>query len=196
MADQSDVRRIAMTLPGVREAQTHDHFGFSVEIRGKAKGFLWVWQERIDPKKPRVPQPKVIAARVANQTEKAALLAADPDVFFTEPHYNGFPAVLVRLPVITEPALRKVVYDAWRCMAQKDLVAAYDAGDATPTATAATGKPARSSPTAAKSASSAKPASSAKRSSAKIAPSTKRISSAKSARAKNAAKRPPVRSSR
>ena len=50
-----------MTLPGVLEAQTHGHFGFSVEIKGKAKGFLWVWQERIDPKKPRVPQPKVIA---------------------------------------------------------------------------------------------------------------------------------------
>jgi hypothetical protein len=141
MADQSDVRRIAMTLPGVLEAQTHGHFGFSVEIKGKAKGFLWVWQERIDPKKPRVPQPKVIAARVANQTEKAALLAADPDVFFTEPHYNGFPAVLVRLPVIAEAALRKVVHDAWRCMAHKDLVAAYDAGNAAPPRPRAATKP-------------------------------------------------------
>jgi hypothetical protein len=145
MADQDDVRRIAMTLPGVIAAQTHGHFGFSVEIKGKAKGFLWVWQERIDPKKPRVPQPKVIAARVANQTEKAALLAADPDVFFTEPHYNGFPAVLVRLPAVSEPVLHQVVVEAWRCMAHKDLVAAYDGDAGKPAKPASSKKPARAS---------------------------------------------------
>jgi hypothetical protein len=127
MADQDDVRRIALALPGVVE--DNDRFAFSVERKGKAKGFVWVWQERVHPKKPRVPQPRVIAARVADELEKATLLAADPAVFFTEPHYNGFPAVLVRLAEVTNAVLRKVVIEAWRCQAPKELVAAHDAGD-------------------------------------------------------------------
>ncbi len=119
-----------MALPGVIASK--EGFAFSVDHKGKAKGFLWVWMERIDPKKPRVPQPKVLAARVASQADKAALLAADPDKFFTEPHYNGFPAVLVRLPSVTEAELGQVITEAWRCMAPRPLVAAYDAGGAAP----------------------------------------------------------------
>jgi hypothetical protein len=45
--------------------------------------------ERIDPKKPRVPNPEVLAVRVASLAEKEELLAADPEKFFTEPRYNG-----------------------------------------------------------------------------------------------------------
>jgi hypothetical protein len=130
LATQDDARRIAMALPGVTAAQ--QGFAFSVEIKGKAKGFIWVWQERIHPKKPRVPNAQVLAARVANEFEKAALLDADPDKFFTEPHYNGFPAVLVRLPAVSVGELRQVITEAWRCLAPKDLLAAYDAGDAAP----------------------------------------------------------------
>ena len=128
MADQDDVRRIARALPGVTEGR--ERFGFSVDYKGKARGFVWVWMERIHPKKPRVPQPAVLAARVSDQTEKATLLAADPEAFFTEPHYHGFPAVLIRLSKITLPALRRVIVEAWRCMAPADLVAAHDAGEA------------------------------------------------------------------
>jgi hypothetical protein len=47
-----------------------------------------------------------------DQTDKATLLAADPDTFFNEPHYHGFPAVLVRLPNITVPELRRVITEA------------------------------------------------------------------------------------
>jgi len=47
-----------------------------------------------------VPNPEVLAVRVASLAEKDELIAADPEKFFTEPHYNGFPAVLVRLPAI------------------------------------------------------------------------------------------------
>ena len=54
--------------------------------------------ERVTPKKPRVPQPKVIAVRVANLVDKDFLLRLNPEQFFTEPHYDGFPAILVRLP--------------------------------------------------------------------------------------------------
>jgi hypothetical protein len=120
MADQEDVRRIALSLPGTREGK--DHFAFSVENKGKQKGFAWVWVERVDPRKPRVPRPDVLAVRVRDQAEKAALLAGDPERFFTEPHYNGFPAVLVRLPRVTRAQLRKLIFDAWRCQAPTQLV--------------------------------------------------------------------------
>jgi hypothetical protein len=117
MADQADVRRIALSLPGVSEGT--DRFAFSVESEGKQKGFAWVWLERVGPKKARVPCPSVLAVRVCDQAEKAALLAGDPDVFFTEPHYNGFPAVLVRLPAVTRAQLRSLLVAAWRCQAPR-----------------------------------------------------------------------------
>jgi hypothetical protein len=88
MATQQDVRRIALSLPETSEAT--DHFGFGVFNEGKLKGFAWSWNERIDPKKPRVPNPEVLAVRVAGLAAKEDLLAADPEKFFTEPHYNGF----------------------------------------------------------------------------------------------------------
>jgi hypothetical protein len=124
MATQKDVRRIALSLPGTTEGK--DRFAFSVENKGKQKGFVWVWMERKDPKKARTPCPTVLAVRVRDQTEKAALLAGDPDVFFTEPHYNGFPAVLVRLPKVTRPLLRKLVEDAWRCQAPRKVVEDFE----------------------------------------------------------------------
>lgn len=119
MATQADVRRIALSLPEVEEAA--ERFAFSVRNKGKLKGFVWVWMERIHPKKPRVPQPKVLAVRVANLTDKDLLLSADPEKFFTEPHYDGFPAVLVRLPVVTARELRPLITEAWRCQAPKNL---------------------------------------------------------------------------
>jgi hypothetical protein len=119
MATQADVRRIALSLPETEEAE--NHFAFSVRNKGKLKGFAWVWLERLDPKQPRVPQPKVIALRVANLFDKDFLLSADPEKFFTEPHYNGFPAVLVRLHAVTARELRPLIVEAWRCQAPKGL---------------------------------------------------------------------------
>jgi hypothetical protein len=127
MATQADVRRIALTLPGTTEGK--DHFAFGLEIKGKHKGFAWVWMERKEPKKPRTPRADVLAVRVRDLAEKAALLAGDPERFFTEPHYNGFPAVLVRLPKVTRPLLHKLLLEAWRCQAPRD-VRRQDAEDA------------------------------------------------------------------
>src|SRR6185503_9071116 len=94
MATQADVRRIALALPETREGETG--FAFSVMNKDKAKGFVWVWMERVVPKKPRVANPDVVAIRVPNIAQRDALIAADGKKFFTEPHYEGFPAVLVR----------------------------------------------------------------------------------------------------
>ena len=120
MANQDDVRRIALSLPGAREER--GRFAFTVENKGKQKGFAWVWLERPAPKKPRVPNPDVLAVRVRDETEKAMLVAGDPERFFTEPHYNGFPAVLVRLRAVSFAQLRKLLVDAWRCQAPRQLL--------------------------------------------------------------------------
>ncbi len=119
MADQEDVRRIALALPDTSEGE--DHFAFSVLNKGKQKGFVWVWLERVHPRKARVPRQDVVAVRVANEAEKQDLLASDPEKFFTEPHYNGYPAVMVRLPAIGVDELAELITDAWRCQAPKAL---------------------------------------------------------------------------
>jgi hypothetical protein len=124
MARPQDVRRIALGLPETREEERR--FAFSVLNKGKRKGIAWVWMERVDPKKPRVPNPKVLAVRVANQEEKEMLIAADPEKFFTEPHYNGFPAVLVRLASIGVAELRELIVDAWRAQSPKAVVEVFD----------------------------------------------------------------------
>lgn len=123
MANQEDVRRIALSLPGTSEAP--DHFAFSVLNKGRLKSFVWAWAERLEPKKPRIPNPGVVAVRVASRFDKEALLSADQEKFFTEPHYNGFPAVLIRLPAIDAGELEELIIDAWRCQAPRDLAASW-----------------------------------------------------------------------
>ena len=123
VADQADVRRIALSLPETIESE--DNLGFRVRnpsAKSGSKQFAWLWHERVTPGKPRVPRPDVLAVRVAGQGEKDMLLASDPDKFFTEPHYNGFPAVLVRLPAIQTDELRELITDAWRSQAPRKLV--------------------------------------------------------------------------
>jgi hypothetical protein len=119
MATQADVRRIALALPATEESS--ERFAFSVLNKGKPKGFAWVWQERMAPKKPRVPNPGVLAVRVANLAQKDLMLSADPEKFFTEPHYNGFPAVLVRLNKVRVADLKVLLAEAWRCQAPADI---------------------------------------------------------------------------
>jgi hypothetical protein len=128
MATQDDVRRIALALPETFEGE--DRFGFSVLNKGKHKGFAWVWMERVDPKKARIPQPAVLAVRVANLTDKEMLLASDDGTkFFTEPHYNGYPAVLVRLAAVDPDELEELLIDAWRSQAPRALVKEYEEAD-------------------------------------------------------------------
>jgi hypothetical protein len=124
MATQDDVRRLALAQPEASEDD--DRFAFSVINKGKRKNFAWVWAERVEPKKPRVSRPDVLAVRVANQLDKDELLNSDPDKFFTEPHYNGFPAVLVRLTAVDVDELAELLTDAWCCQAPRALVKEFD----------------------------------------------------------------------
>ena len=115
MATQADVRRIALSFPDAEEVK--GRFAFEVPNKGKLKGFVWVWMERVTPKKPRVANPGVIAVRVANLVDKDLIISAEPTKYFTEPHYDGFPAILVRLAEVTVADLRPLIAEAYRCQA-------------------------------------------------------------------------------
>jgi hypothetical protein len=120
MATQDDVRRIALSLPEVVE--TSGHFAF--EVAGK--GFVWVYLERIHPKQARVPNPEAVAIRITGEEEKQALLAANPAVYFTTDHYNGYPAILVHLSQIELNDLEDLITDAWYLRSPKRLQKVFD----------------------------------------------------------------------
>ena len=119
MIDVETVRRIAGSLPEIEDLSTASALRF--EVRGK--GFAWSWHERVEPKRPRRPRLDVLAAHCPPE-EKEAILSSDPEKFFTEDHYRGFPAVLVRLDRITEKELHALLAAAWRCRAPRALVKA------------------------------------------------------------------------
>ena len=116
MATVDDLRRLALALPEATEAQ--DRLAFTVG----GKGFAWSWLERVDPRRPRVENRDVIAVRVAGEHEKEPLIEMRPHVFFTEPHYDGFPAILVRLAAIDVDLLEVILTQGWRCQAPRRLI--------------------------------------------------------------------------
>ena len=120
MADQNDVRQIAMSLPDVTEGEGN----FSFKVAGKS--FVWIYLERIDPKKARVPNPKAVAIRISGEAEKQTLIASDPTKYFTTDHYNGYPAILVHLPQIELDELEDLLTDGWYLRAPKKLQQAFD----------------------------------------------------------------------
>ena len=71
--------------------------------------------------------PDALVVRVIDLADAEALLLGQPDVFFSTPHYDGSPYVLVRLDVVDPGALAELLEDAWRLRAPKRLLAAYDA---------------------------------------------------------------------
>lgn len=113
MATYIEIRDYFKEFPDVVE--TEDRFGFQVLVRGKWKGICWTWMERTDPKKKRVPNPQVLAIRVPNLEIKEFLLSSGNPAIFTEPHYNGYPAVLVRLAEQNFEDLSDHLLEAYNC---------------------------------------------------------------------------------
>lgn len=106
MVDEHDVRRIALSLAEVSDKDG----GFSFYC-GKVL-FAWAYPERVHPKKARVPRLDIFAIRTSDLDDKEALLAGEPEVFFTTDHYDGYPAVMVRLAEIDEARLTGLLTDA------------------------------------------------------------------------------------
>jgi len=71
--------------------------------------------------------PDALVLRVSDLGEREALLQGQPDVFFSTPHYDGYPYVLVRLELVDRVELGELLEEAWRVFAAKRVVKAYDA---------------------------------------------------------------------
>ena len=124
MASWEDVRRIALDLPETDEGTTHGNRSWRV----KEKGFVWERPLRrgdLEALGDAAPDGPILGARVENEMAKEALVANDPDVFFTTPHFNGYPAILIRLDKISVEDLTEVIVEAWLAKAPKRLVKEY-----------------------------------------------------------------------
>jgi hypothetical protein len=116
VADDADVRRIALALPHVVEIDS-DGFDFRVAD----KGFVWSYPERV-PGRPRVIRTDIAVLYVGDEAEKQALLLGEPDAFFTTRGYDGWPLVMLRLERVDARRLTELVVDAWRMRAPADLI--------------------------------------------------------------------------
>jgi hypothetical protein len=128
MATWDDVARVCLALPGTTETTSWGSRAWKV----RDKGFVW---ERPLRKKDlaelgdAASAGPVIGAYVPDEGAKQALIAEEPDVYFTTSHFDGYPAVLCRLDALDEQALTELAEEAWACRAPRRLVAEHRPGD-------------------------------------------------------------------
>lgn len=113
MVSHDDIREIALGLPGAIERAS---YGGRPSWRTKTKMFAWIREN-----------PEALVVWVESLDEKEAMIAALPKKFFTTPHYDGEPIVLVRLERVSKREATNLVVESWRRRATKTAVAAWDA---------------------------------------------------------------------
>ena len=111
MVTPAEARALAATIESAVDTSDEIRLGF--EVAGTGKGFAWSFNERVHPKKPRVPRLDILAVRCPIE-RKEFLIEAAPDRFFDDPHYRGYPAVLVRLEAVEADELAGLLADAAR----------------------------------------------------------------------------------
>ncbi|MFL5782244.1 MAG: MmcQ/YjbR family DNA-binding protein [Thermoleophilaceae bacterium] len=124
MASWDDVRRLALALPETSERQSRE----TAQWRVKDKLFVWerpLRRSDLEALGADAPRGAILGARVEHEGAKAALIADDPRVFFTTPHFDGYPAILVQLERIGLDDLEEVVVEAWLARAPKRLADTY-----------------------------------------------------------------------
>jgi hypothetical protein len=124
VATWDDVRRIALALPETSERVSRD----MRQWRVKDKLFVWERPLRrpdLEALGDAAPDGPILGARVEHLVAKDALLADDPEIYFTTPHFDGYPAVLVRLERIPPDALDEVIVEAWLARAPARLAREY-----------------------------------------------------------------------
>jgi hypothetical protein len=112
MVTEEDIRQVALSLPGSVEKSYNRLPSFRV------RGNLFLRMHEL---------PDAFLIRCAGLEERDELLQAEPGKFFITPHYEGYPAVLVRLSQIDLDEMTELVTESWRVCAPKRLLAAYDA---------------------------------------------------------------------
>ena len=98
-----DIRAIALALPGVEERAS---YGGRPSWRTKKRMFTWIRDD-----------PEALVVWVESEDEKQGLIQAEPEKFFTTPHYDGEPIVLVRLDALDREEAAELVEESWRLRA-------------------------------------------------------------------------------
>ena len=122
MATWDDVRRVCLALPEVEEA-ANGRGQLSWQVHGK--GFVGerpLGRKDVAQLGDAAPTGPVLGASVPDEGAKFALIADDPAVFFTIPHFDGYPAVLARLDELDDETLTELAGEAWACRAPKRLL--------------------------------------------------------------------------
>jgi hypothetical protein len=119
-----DVRAVALALPETSERTARS--GIQWRVREK----LFVWERSLRAADltalgAAAPPGPILGARVEHLGAREALIADDPAVFFTIPHFDGYPAVLICLDVIGLGALTEVIVEAWLVRAPARLAKEY-----------------------------------------------------------------------
>jgi hypothetical protein len=124
MASFDDVRALALALPDTSERLSRGHCQWRVRDK------LFVWERplrrgEIEALGDAAPDGPVLAARVEHVGVKQGLLEEDPGVYFTTPHFDGYPAILVQLERISAGELDELVTEAWLARAPAKLASAF-----------------------------------------------------------------------
>ncbi len=124
MATWDDVRRLALAMPETSERTSRGNAQWCV----KDKHFVWDRPLRKTDLKAlgdAAPEGPILGASVEHLGAKEALLADPSGVFFTTPHFDGYPAILVRLDAIGLDDLEETIVEAWLARAPQRLARAY-----------------------------------------------------------------------
>ena len=124
MASWDDVRRIALALPETSEDTSYGNASWRVKDKtfsGSVRCAAATSRRSV----PALRKGPILGVRVEHLVAKEALLAAEPDVAFTTPHFNGYPAVLLQLDLIDMERLDALIEEAWLARAPTRLVKSY-----------------------------------------------------------------------
>jgi hypothetical protein len=131
VATWNDVARIVDGLPEAAERSPH-HWRVGKKLMAWERPLRPADRAALAAAGSEAPDGDILGVRVADEGVKFALVADEPRVYFTTPHFDGYPAVLVELAEIDVADLKELITEAWLTQAPKKLVRQYLADSADP----------------------------------------------------------------